>query len=127
LHQAAHPVTALRPVLTAAQLASLTAAAGAVHVGDELLAYIAAIVEATRKDARIRLGVSPRGALALMRAAQALALLDGRDFVEPANVKALVVPVLAHRIILNADHERGERAAERVVSEVAARVPPPVR
>lgn len=127
LHQAAHPVAALRPVLNAAELASLVAASAAVHIADEVLAYIAGIVDATRKDHRVRLGVSPRGALALMRAAQALALLDGRDFVEPANVKALAVPVLAHRIILNADHEHGERAAEHVVSEAVARVLPPVR
>ena len=127
INRSAHPVTSLKPVLSADQLGALIAATEAVHVSDDVLGYIAQIAEATRSDARFRLGVSPRGTLALMRASQARALLDGRDFVEPATVKAMLVPVLAHRVILHPDHEVGERAAERLVAEVASRVAPPVR
>ena len=127
INRSAHPVTSLKPVLSADQLGALIAATDAVHVSDDVLGYIAQIAEATRSDPRFRLGVSPRGTLALMRASQARALLDGRDFVEPATVKAMLVPVLAHRVILHPDHEVGERAAERLVAEVASRVAPPVR
>ena len=127
INRSAHPVTSLKPVLSADQLGALIAATEAVHVSDDVLGYIAQIAEATRSDPRFRLGVSPRGTLALMRASQARALLDGRDFVEPATVKAMLVPVLAHRVILHPDHEVGERAAERLVAEVASRVAPPVR
>ena len=126
VHLAAHPVTALKPVLSAQQLAALVHAASSVHVSDDLVGYMARISEATRKDTRFRLGVSPRGTLALMRASQARALLDGLDFVTPATVKAVLVPVLAHRVILHPDHELGERPAERLVAEVAADVAPPV-
>jgi len=126
-HVSAHPVTALRPVLSAEEVASLVQGVSAVHVNDDLFDYIARIGAATRTDARFRLGVSPRGTLALMRAAQARAFLDGRDFVDPATVKALAVPVLAHRVILHPDHEVGERANERAISEVLNSVAPPVR
>lgn len=127
VHADAHPVTALRPVLSSEELAALTRAAGGIHVSDDVQGYIARIAEATRGDARFRLGVSPRGALALMRAAQARALLDGRSFVDPATIKAMSGPVLAHRVILHPDHEIGDRAAERAISEVLAGVATPVR
>jgi MoxR-like ATPase len=126
-HTAAHPVSALKPALTKAELAALIRAAGTVHVSDDLHGYIARIAEATRKDQRFRLGVSPRGSLALMRAAQARALLNGKEFVDPATVKAMALPVLAHRVILHPDHEVGERAAERVIAEVLGAIAPPVR
>jgi MoxR-like ATPase len=126
-HVLAHPVTSMQPVLSAAELTALTRAVGDIHISDEIYGYIARIAEATRKDPRFRLGVSPRGALALMRASQARALLDGRTFVEPATIKAMAVPVLAHRVILHPDHEVGERAAQRAIAEVLGGVAAPVR
>jgi MoxR-like ATPase len=127
VHAAAHPVTGLKPALTAVELAALVKATAAIHVSDAVYDYIARIAAASRKDARLRLGISPRGTLALMRASQARALLDGKSFVEPATVKAMSLPVLAHRVILHPDQEIGERAAERVIGEVLAGVPAPVR
>jgi MoxR-like ATPase len=126
-HVLAHPVSSMQPVLSAAELTALTRAVGDIHISDEIYGYIARIAEATRKDPRFRLGVSPRGALALMRASQARVLLDGRTFVEPATIKAMAVPVLAHRVILHPDHDVGERAAERAIAEVLGGVAAPVR
>jgi MoxR-like ATPase len=123
----AHPVEALKPVVTPDALATLIQATTAIHVGDDVLAYVARIMEATRNDARFRLGVSPRGAIALSRAAQARALLSGRDFVDPATIKAMAVPVLAHRVILNPDQDVGEHASERTIAELVDSVAPPVR
>jgi MoxR-like ATPase len=123
----AHPVEALQAVLTAAELQQLLDAASAVHVHDDVLSYIARIVEATRRDARFRLGVSPRGAIALARASQARALLDGRDFVDPATVKRMAGPVLAHRVVLNPDQDHAEHGADRAIQDAVASVAPPVR
>ena len=127
VHAQAHPVEALEPVLSPAALAELVAAATAVHVSDDVLGYMARIAEATRTDARFRLGVSPRGVIALMRASQARAVLDGRDFVDPATVKAMALPVLAHRVMLSPEHETGEYAAVGAIAELMESVAPPVR
>jgi MoxR-like ATPase len=127
LHEEHHPVGSLSAVLSIDELAELQRATAAVHVSDEVLGYIARIAEATRSDGRLRLGVSPRGVIALMRASQARAVLDGRDFVDPATIKAMAVPVLAHRVILSPGADSGQRAAEHAVQELVDSVAPPVR
>jgi len=127
VHKQGHPVDDVRPALSLEELGELMRATSAVHVGDEVLDYMTRIAAASRRDARFRLGVSPRGVIALMRASQARAVLDGRDFVEPATVKAMTVPVLAHRIILSPEQEAGERAADRAITELVESVAPPVR
>ena len=81
-------------------------------------------VRATRADAAVLLGASPRATLALLRCAQASAVLGGRDFVLPDDVKALAVPVLAHRLLLDGGTSRS--AAEAVVADLVGRVPVPV-
>jgi MoxR-like ATPase len=85
--------------------------------------YIVRLVGATRSHPEVVLGVSPRGGVALQRAAQALALLDGRDFVTPDDAKAAAPAVMAHRMLTRA---RGLEAAQAVVAEVLRRVPVPV-
>ena len=119
----------LRPVATAGDLRRLQAAVSEVRAADEIADYVLAIVAATRNSRLLSLGVSPRGALSLMRAAQARALLRGRDYLEPDDVKALCVSCLAHRVVL-AGHggvrpglER--EAAERAIREIAEQVPVP--
>ena len=88
-----------------------------VHVEEALVDYMLAIVEKTRTHDSLTLGVSPRGAQALFRAAQALAAVEGRDFAIPDDVKRMVVPVCAHRVTL---HSRASIAAQS--SEVAERI-----
>jgi MoxR-like ATPase len=91
----------LGPVLSVADVLALQAEAEAVRVDAAILDYIIALAAETRRLPRIKLGVSPRGALLLRRAAQAWALTLGRDYVVPDDVKRLAVPVLAHRIVID--------------------------
>lgn len=83
-----------------------------VRVHEDLLQYIQAIVQAARKHEQVRLGVSPRGTLALLRAVQAWALIQGRDYVIPEDIRLLTIPVLAHRMLLS----RGAKAAGNLAS-----------
>lgn len=94
-----HPLDDLEPVLDTTRMRDLQASARAVHLADDVLEYALALVRATRESRKVHLGVSPRGSLALTRAARAYALVDGRDFVTPDDIKALAVPVLAHRLV----------------------------
>jgi MoxR-like ATPase len=91
----------LPPVLTAAEVTALQSRVDAVRVDEILLGYILDLIGQTRLGPPVRLGVSPRGALLLRRAAQAYALTFGRDFTTPDDIKAVAVPVLAHRIIID--------------------------
>lgn len=122
--QTAHPLRDLTPVVTGAQVLALQAATREVKVEDSVLDYIVAIAHASRDAPEVAVGVSPRGSLALRRAAQALALVRGRDYVIPDDVKELAVPVLAHRIVvedeLGAGRSRAREAMQRVVETVAA-------
>ena len=107
-----------------------------VHVADPMLGYALAIVRATREDPRIGRGASSRAAIMLVRCAQAWAVLRGRDFVRPDDVRALAVPVLAHRVVLAGALGVASTgwttvgvardAAEGIVRELAARVRVPV-
>jgi MoxR-like ATPase len=99
-----------------------------IRVEDAIVDYAMALVEETRRHPAIAVGVSTRGALAWYRAAQAAALAAGRDFVVPDDVKMLAVPCLAHRLVLAQTHESLGRAradAERIIGEIAGRVPIP--
>ena len=93
-----NPLTDLKSVCNKKDLASLKDAANAIFVHPLLKDYLVNLVQATRNDSQILDGVSPRGSLALYRAAKAYALVKGRDYVVPEDIKTLAVPVLAHRL-----------------------------
>lgn len=95
------------------------------HVDERLKDYILAIVTATRNDARLTMGVSPRGSLALFRGAQANAALDGREYLVPEDVKALARPVLSKRVLLRAEQSAKGLTEERVVAEILERIEVP--
>ncbi|MCX7921195.1 MAG: MoxR family ATPase [Clostridia bacterium] len=98
-----------------------------VRISDDIKDYIINIVESTRKHDKILLGISPRGSLALMRAVQALAVIRGRDFVTPDDVKHVSVPVLAHRLVLRGHSiTTGIASSETVIQDILRRVPVPV-
>ena len=97
---AAQPLADLSPVAEAAEVLEAAEACKAVRVDVDVMKYMASLVEAARDPDKVRLGPSPRALLALMRACQAWAAIHGREFVTPDDVKALAVPVLAHRIVL---------------------------
>ncbi|RLB93662.1 MAG: AAA family ATPase [Deltaproteobacteria bacterium] len=112
------PFLSLKPVATPEQIFTLQQERKKIIVSTLVREYITTIVQATRNHKMIKFGASPRGSMALMRAAQALAALDGRDFTLPDDVKALIRPVLSHRLILN-DNERlrGEKP-DRILTQI---------
>ena len=120
---------ALNPVITRGDVLKLQALAHEVFVEDSVLEYILKIVAATRTEAEFRAGVSVRGGLALRTAAQARALVNGRDFVLPEDVAELVTPILAHRLALarqTSDALEERRAVAAVLKRIVASVPRPV-
>jgi MoxR-like ATPase len=98
-------------------------------VDEALTDYIMAVVERTRAHEALSLGVSPRGAQALYRAAQALAMVEGRDYVIPDDIKRLVVPIFAHRVVINtrvALTQRGSEAGDRILEEILTLIDVPL-
>ncbi len=124
---AAAGAPALERVLDVADVLALQDAADRVRAEEPVLDYLLALVTATRRSPLLALGVSPRGSLALLRAARAHALADGRDFLVPDDVKALAVPALAHRVLPRAaaGEGAGGAAAEAVVRAIVQDVPVP--
>ncbi len=123
--QLAHPIDALNQVASPEQLVELQDAGKKVYLDPLLIQYIVGLVDATRAHSSVYLGASPRGSLSLSRAAQARALLQGRDFVLPDDIKALAEPVLAHRVIIGAAARMKEVTGPQVVGEVLNTVPVP--
>ena len=117
----------LHPIITPQALVGMADLAATVYADALVLDYIARLVDATRSADEVRLGVSIRGALALTRASRARAAAQGRTFVTPDDVKALAVPVLAHRLILHAEAEFDGVTPEAVVGQVLLDVAPPTR
>ncbi|MEO6712607.1 MAG: MoxR family ATPase, partial [Mycobacteriales bacterium] len=115
----------LRPVATAADLRAGRAAVGAVQVAPQVLGYIVDVARATRQSPSLSLGVSPRGATALLATSKAWAWLVGRDFVTPDDVKALARPTLRHRVAVRAEAELEGVTADNVLDSVLAAVPVP--
>ena len=98
----------------------------AIFVEESLNRYVVALLRATRGDSRLYLGASPRAGIALLRVAKARALADGRTFLEPDDVKAVVVPVLAHRLILAPEARATGLTGEQIVRETLEKTPVPV-
>jgi MoxR-like ATPase len=125
----AHPIDHVSPVLDSGQLADVIRIARSVRLEDSVIDYVLAIVHATRQDSALLLGASTRAALGLQRAAQAYALVEGRDYCVPDDVKRLVVPVLAHRLVPAErgalDLAPGADAAEVLVHELVESIPVP--
>lgn len=125
-HRDGEPVARLEPVLTIEQLRELQKAVRTVQVDPAIDEYILEIVDATRAHEELSLGVSTRGVLTLYRAAQALAFVEGRDFVVPDDVKRLVIPVLAHRVVCRGAVRFGQRArAHSVLEQILQRTAVP--
>jgi MoxR-like ATPase len=124
--QETDPLETLAPVLIPERICELQARRAGITVSPAVKAYIADIAAATRKHKRVRFGVSPRGVIGMMRAAQGLAFLEGRDFVLPDDVKELARPVLLHRVIPRHEERTRGTSAEDILDEVLAEVPVPL-
>ena len=123
------PLAALRPVMSAVEVLELQESVSAVSVDDALVEYLMRIVSATRNSEMLDLGVSPRGTLALFRAAQALALTEERSYCIPDDIKRLVLPVFAHRILVSSRFSsslRRSEEAEAVLTEIIKTVSVPL-
>ncbi len=120
-----HPLDDLEPVAATADIVEIQERVKRVNVDPGVLRYIVSLVRATRTEPRLRLGASPRAALVLYRASQALALLRGRDYVIPDDPRELAGPVLAHRLVLDTQAGYSGLSKEDVVADILRRTPVP--
>ncbi|HET7440212.1 MAG TPA: MoxR family ATPase [Terriglobales bacterium] len=119
----------LRPVLSGADMLEMQSAVTQIRVDDSLVTYTLEIVRKTRESEHLTLGVSPRGAQMLYRAAQAMAFVEGRSFCTPEDFKPLAVPVFAHRVVVDALYSstlKKSDQADQIVREIVESVPVPV-
>ena len=115
----------MSPVIAAHAVAQMSNFAGEVHVEPAILAYISRLAEESRRHPRVKLGLSMRGCLAYVRAAKTWAISKGRAFVIPDDVKDLAVPVMSHRLILNAEAQFSGVTVEQVIDDLVAAVSVP--
>jgi MoxR-like ATPase len=112
----------VQPVISRQDLKQCQELIEKIHIKDEILIYIAKLIDSTRNNGDLVLGASPRASLAIMRAAKAIAAMSGRDFVTPDDVKYVAHPVLNHRIMLTAEREMEGVEAEDVIKEITERL-----
>jgi MoxR-like ATPase len=120
------PAETLQPVASAEEVMAAIGEAGRVRMHDDVRRYLVQVTRATRTDHDVRLGASPRATLALMRASQAWAAMQGRDFVVPDDVKRLAVHVLAHRLIASLEARLRGRDAITIIESILDSLPVPV-
>ena len=113
-----HPLQDITPVITAQEIHTLQQQICNIHISNSVKAYLVAIVRATRESKDISLGASPRASLALMRACQAYALFNGKEFVTPQMVKELALPILCHRIIANPQSHISGLDAPKIIHKI---------
>ncbi|MCG8423207.1 MAG: MoxR family ATPase [Proteobacteria bacterium] len=124
----ADPIASIDPVIDRETITALQASVEHVRVSDQLIGYAMNIVEETRRSTALSVGVSTRGAMAWYRAAQAYALMEGRDYCIPDDFKGLAVPALSHRVMLTAAQDslgRARQEAERAIVDAVTHVPVP--
>ena len=124
--QGDNPLTELAAVTTAAEIMQIKAAAQQVHVEASLRRYLLDVVRETREVPEIELGASPRASLALFHAAQSLALIRGRDFVIPDDIKRLAPSILSHRLIASTEAYLHHRSKESLIENILDQLPVPV-
>jgi MoxR-like ATPase len=123
--QEGDPLMHLKSVAEPSQVAEFQQARKTIHLSGPVREYITDVVQATRNHPSLQLGASPRGSLALMRTGQALAALKGREYVLPDDIKFLVVPVLAHRLILKEEERMRGETPENCLEKIVSQIPVP--
>ena len=124
--QTSHPLENLTSVCSREDLLAIRKLARAVTITDEVRHYIVSLVSATRSADKVKLPASPRASLALMHTAQAMSLLNGRDFVTPEVIQSLAIPVIAHRLVLEPDAKFSGLTNANIVEQILADTPVPV-
>jgi MoxR-like ATPase len=122
---AAHPLERLQACVSLEEVLQLKRAVPGVRISAELKRYIVDLVAATRSASGVQLGASPRASLALTKAAQALALVDGHEFVAPEQVRELAVPIISHRLVMEPQARFSGLTARGVVEEILKKLPAP--
>jgi MoxR-like ATPase len=120
--QLTHPIDSINAVAKCDDLVALQEAVKHIYLDSQVQQYIAELVESTRHHVSIYLGASPRGSLALFRTAQARALMHGREFVIPEDIKALAEPVLAHRLVLHSLDGSKDRSGRSIINDILSQV-----
>jgi len=115
----------IRPIISSADILLLQDCAAGIICAEPIKQYISAFAQASRKHPDLLMGISPRASIHLMNAAKGLALMEGRNYVIPQDVKRLVLPVLSHRIILRSDAGSSRRTAETILGEMLKSIPVP--
>jgi len=123
--QTHHPLDELKPCATLEEVLALKRTAQDVRISEELKRYVVEIAGATRAAGGVQLGASPRASIALMKAAQALALFDGLEFVTPEHIQELAVPVIAHRLVMEPQARFSGLTARGVVEDVVKKIKVP--
>ncbi len=122
-----HPIYSLTPVVSTGDIIQIQNLIYNIHVDNSLREYIVSIVNNTRNDPNLELGSSPRGSIALYKASQAFAALNGRDFVIPEDIKAMAVEILKHRIIMRSESKLKNLKAENIIEKILANIPVPLQ
>jgi MoxR-like ATPase len=125
IQQISHPIESLEPVVELDEIKAVQEQIKRVYVAPAVKSYIVDLTRMTREHEDVYLGSSPRGSLGLFRVAQARAAMLGRDFVVPDDVKALAVPVLAHRMVVSPAARLRNLSSEKIVQEILNRLPVP--
>jgi MoxR-like ATPase len=115
----------VEPVMSAGEILEFQRLIRRVHVEARLLTYIAELVQATRNNEALYLGASPRASLAILRTSMAMAAVEGRDFITPADIQIMAKPVLRHRLILTPEQEMEGRTTDQVVDRLMERLEVP--
>ena len=121
------PMATIEPVCSAQDILALQEMVHQVYCSPEVRHYVASIAAATRQEPALQLGASTRAAIALVHAAQACALLAGRDYIIPEDVQHMAMPVLSHRLVLSPESRMKGVTAQSVVMKVLKSVPVPVK
>lgn len=121
-----HPIDTLKPCITKADVIQFKQQVSKVNISDEVKHYMVSIIRATRETEGIINGASPRASLSLMKAAQALALFDGLDYVTPDQIQEIAVSIISHRIMMNSQSRFSGNSSEQIIENILSDLPVPV-
>lgn len=121
-----HPLDSLKPCINKEEVIQIKQQVTNINVSDEIKHYMVTLIRATRETDGILNGASPRASLSMMKAAQALALFDGMDYVSPDHVQEIAIPVISHRLMMNSQSRFSGNSSDQIIEEILSKTPVPV-